>query len=165
MVKAEAGKPNLRQAKPRPPTPTGLEGVTAPLWRKSNHPGPEVQMTSTKRKTAKATTTKTTSRAAAAIPANRKSRKRTRRASDNDKHNAGKAGVITTVDGRQTKQASILGLLQRPDGASIDDLTEATKWRAHSVRAALTGLRKRGHEVVRAKDDAGVTRYRIAGER
>jgi hypothetical protein len=31
----------------------------------------------------------------------------------------------------------------------------------HSVRAALTGLRKDGKELIRAKDDAGVTRYRL----
>jgi len=29
------------------------------------------------------------------------------------------------------------------------------------VRAALTGLRKKGREVVRTKDDQGVTRYFI----
>ncbi len=67
------------------------------------------------------------------------------------------------ASGHQTKQALILSLLKRRDGASIGELTRATGWQVHSVRAALTGLRKKGHEVVRTKDDAGVTRYRIAG--
>ena len=65
---------------------------------------------------------------------------------------------------RRSKKAAILGLLERPDGAAIGDLTAATGWQVHSVRAALTGLRKDGKELIRAKDDAGVTRYRVAAE-
>ncbi len=66
------------------------------------------------------------------------------------------------VDARRTKADTILDLLQRPTGASISELTKATGWQPHSVRAALTGLRKKGREVVRTKDDQGVTRYRIS---
>ena len=65
---------------------------------------------------------------------------------------------------RRTKASTILDLLKRPKGATVADLQKATGWQEHSVRAALTGLRKKGNEVVRAKDDAGATRYRIAGE-
>ena len=63
---------------------------------------------------------------------------------------------------RQSKKAAILASLEQPDGAAIDDLTAATGWQVHSVRAALTGLRKDGKELIRAKDDAGVTRYRLS---
>ncbi len=66
-----------------------------------------------------------------------------------------------SVDARRTKADTILDLLQRPTGASIAELTKATGWQPHSVRAALTGLRKKGREVVRTKDDQGVTRYFI----
>src|ERR1700730_15897112 len=48
-----------------------------------------------------------------------------------------KAGSVT-VPIRQSKKAAILGLLERPDGAAISDLTAATGWQVHSVRAALT---------------------------
>ena len=117
-------------------------------------------MTSTKRKTAKATTTRTGSKSAAAgITANRKPRKRTRRASDN-----GNSRAVTTAGARQTKQATIQDLLRRADGASIDDLTLATGWQAHSVRAALTGLRKRGHDIERGVE-SGASRYRIIEKR
>ena len=51
---------------------------------------------------------------------------------------------------------------QRPDGAALGDLTAATGWQVHSVRAALTGLRKEGKELAREKDAAGVTHYRLA---
>jgi hypothetical protein len=65
---------------------------------------------------------------------------------------------------RQTKKGCILVLLQRPAGATIDDLVTATNWQSHSVRAALTGLRNEGRDIVRAHNDAGVTQYRIAAE-
>jgi len=66
---------------------------------------------------------------------------------------------------RQTKQAKIEGLLRRSAGATIAQLTKATSWQAHSIRAALTGLRKKGHEVVRSKGKDGVTRYRLGEAR
>ena len=56
----------------------------------------------------------------------------------------------------------MLNLLQRPGGAAIGDLTAATGWQVHSVRAALTGLRNEGKELVRAKNAAGITHYRLA---
>ena len=63
---------------------------------------------------------------------------------------------------RPSKKAAIVALLERPDGAAISDLTKATGWQTHSVRAALTGLRKEGKELVRDKNAAGVTHYRLA---
>jgi hypothetical protein len=74
--------------------------------------------------------------------------------------NARGSSVVRPV--RQSKKAAILALLERPDGAAIADLTGATGWQVHSVRAALTGLRKEGREVLRDKDKAGVARYRVA---
>lgn len=65
---------------------------------------------------------------------------------------------------RPSKKAAIVSLLQRPDGAAISDLTKATGWQEHSVRAALTGMRNEGKELVRDKDAAGVMRYRLTAE-
>jgi len=62
---------------------------------------------------------------------------------------------------KSTKTATILKLLRRPKGTSIAQLQKATGWKPHSVRAALTGLRKKGHDVQRDKDAKGVTIYRI----
>lgn len=58
------------------------------------------------------------------------------------------------------KSAIVLQLLGREVGASIDDLTTATGWLPHSTRAALTGLRKKGHQIERARVD-GKTVYRL----
>ena len=65
---------------------------------------------------------------------------------------------------KPTKIKTILKLLSRPNGASVSQLQKATGWKPHSVRAALTGLRKKGHEVTRGKDAKGVTVYAVAKE-
>jgi hypothetical protein len=62
-----------------------------------------------------------------------------------------------------SKLALLIDLLQRSDGATIVDLTDATGWLPHTTRAALTGLRKRGYGVVRERVDRGDSIYRIAG--
>jgi hypothetical protein len=64
-----------------------------------------------------------------------------------------------------TKQALVLGLLQRKDGASIAELVEATGWLPHTTRAALTRLRQGGHELQKEKRETGETAYRIAPAR
>jgi hypothetical protein len=59
-----------------------------------------------------------------------------------------------------TKQARLVDFLSRPWGASIADLGRLLGWQPHTVRAALTGLRKKGYQVTGAKNDDGVTVYR-----
>lgn len=59
-----------------------------------------------------------------------------------------------------SKTAAVVALLARPDGATVPDLIAATGWLPHTTRAALTGLRKKGHVITRGKRD-GVTCYRI----
>lgn len=65
---------------------------------------------------------------------------------------------------RGSKKARIIDLLRRPQGAAISDLTAATGWQPHSARAMLTGIRKDGKDLVRTKDEAGTTHYRIDAE-
>jgi predicted ArsR family transcriptional regulator len=60
-----------------------------------------------------------------------------------------------------TKSARLLAMLGAPDGASIEEISEALSWQQHSTRAALTGLRKKGHAIIRDKQGS-VTTYRIA---
>ena len=62
---------------------------------------------------------------------------------------------------RETKQALVLGLLQRKQGASLAELVEATGWLPHTTRAALTRLRQGGHDLQKEKRDTGETAYRI----
>jgi hypothetical protein len=62
---------------------------------------------------------------------------------------------------RETKQALVLGLLQRKQGASLAELVAATSWLPHTTRAALTRLRQGGHDLQKEKRDTGETAYRI----
>ena len=55
----------------------------------------------------------------------------------------------------------VIRLLCRPSGATIAQIQKTTGWQPHSVRAALTGLRKKGHDVQRDKNARGVSVYRI----
>lgn len=62
-----------------------------------------------------------------------------------------------------TKAAVVLALLQRNEGATLQDMVDATHWLPHTTRAFLTGLRKKGYTIVRDKVD-GVTRYRVTAD-
>lgn len=59
-----------------------------------------------------------------------------------------------------TKTDKVFALLKRKNGATLDELVEATGWLTHTTRAALTGLRKKGHTIERTKVD-GVSRYTV----
>ena len=62
-----------------------------------------------------------------------------------------------------TKKAAITKLLRRKQGATLMALQEVTGWQPHSLRAALTGLRKTGVEVRRATNSRGETVYHTVG--
>lgn len=66
-----------------------------------------------------------------------------------------------------TKHAQILQLLSRPEGASIEDLMQATKWQQHSVRGFLadTVKKKMGLALASSKADGESRRYKIASRR
>lgn len=58
----------------------------------------------------------------------------------------------------QTKIATLIAMLRREGGASIDEMAEATQWQVHSVRGALSGILKKklGLEVTSEKvEDRG----------
>jgi hypothetical protein len=65
-----------------------------------------------------------------------------------------------------SKAGIVLALLETPEGATLAKLMEVTGWQAHTTRAALTGLRKRGFPVCVATepgtDGRRVPIYRVA---
>ncbi|PTQ13327.1 hypothetical protein CLG96_04295 [Sphingomonas oleivorans] len=71
------------------------------------------------------------------------------------------AGMVATPRASTTKIGKVLALLGREQGASLAELVAATGWLPHTIRAALSGLRKKGHAVSTGKVE-GVTHYRIA---
>ena len=105
---------------------------------------------------------RTTAPQIAAIPAARASRAKQRVAPQ-----VAVTGVMPDVvpaSRRPGKQATIEALIRRPEGAAIADLRAATGWQQHSVRAALTGLRKQGYHLIREAGPAGGSVYRITHE-
>jgi len=60
-----------------------------------------------------------------------------------------------------TKPDIILKHLRHKNGANLPALEKATGWQPHSIRAAVVGLRKKGHAVERSKDGKGATVYRV----
>jgi hypothetical protein len=73
--------------------------------------------------------------------------------------------AVTAAPRRGSAQDALVGLLRRPEGATIADMQEATGWQAHSVRGALSGLikKKLGHEVSSTKEERGRV-YRITSQ-
>jgi Protein of unknown function (DUF3489) len=61
-----------------------------------------------------------------------------------------------------SKLASVIALLRRSEGATIDVLTKATGWLPHTTRAAITGVRKRGYSVVLDRSAEGASVYRLS---
>jgi hypothetical protein len=62
-----------------------------------------------------------------------------------------------------SKLDRIIEKMSTEEGATIDDLTGATKWLPHTARAALTGLRKRGYDIqLDRADKQSPSVYRIA---
>lgn len=84
----------------------------------------------------------------------------TEAASDSSPSDAAEANATAASlpESRQCKSALVLDLLRRPEGASLDELVGATGWLPHTTRAALTGLKKKGHALSSEKFD-GVRRY------
>ena len=62
-----------------------------------------------------------------------------------------------------TKQAQIIALLQRPEGASIAEIVEATSWQAHTARGAISGALKKklGLNINSTKEEDRGSVYRI----
>jgi hypothetical protein len=68
---------------------------------------------------------------------------------------------------RVTKQERVLTLLSKPEGASVEEMMQATDWRQHSVRGFLAGTvkRKLGFSLTSLKPNGGIRRYRIETRR
>jgi hypothetical protein len=62
-----------------------------------------------------------------------------------------------------TKQAAMIDMLRRKQGATIAQIAEATGWRNHTIRGAISGALKKklGLDVTSEKTDDGLRTYRI----
>ena len=62
-----------------------------------------------------------------------------------------------------TKQAQIIAMLQRPEGATISQIVEVTGWQPHTVRGTFAGAfkKKLGLTLSSSKDEHGQRVYQI----
>jgi hypothetical protein len=74
------------------------------------------------------------------------------------------AAAAPSETAKRSKVDLVLELLRRDTGATINELTGATCWLPHSARAVLTGLRKKGHAIERAKRGDGTCYHLAASE-
>jgi hypothetical protein len=81
-------------------------------------------------------------------------------------HDVGRGQLVTgTIKVNGPKRSLIVGLMQRAQGATIQDLIVATGWLPHTTRAALSGLRKTGIAIERSPADLGRgSNYRIVSK-
>jgi hypothetical protein len=63
-----------------------------------------------------------------------------------------------------SKQARMIAMLKRPEGATVEQIAEAMHWRRHTVRGAMAGALKKklGLTITSEKGDGGSRTYRIA---
>jgi hypothetical protein len=63
-----------------------------------------------------------------------------------------------------SKQAQVLAMLQRPEGATIEQICEATGWQQHTVRGAFAGTfkKKLGLAITSTKEAGSSRIYRAA---
>ena len=73
------------------------------------------------------------------------------------------AGTPAPTPREHTKQATMIAMLQRKNGATIAEIVEATGWQPHTVRGAFAGALKKklGLNIVSEKDEKRGRVYRI----
>ncbi len=64
-----------------------------------------------------------------------------------------------------SKQAQVIAMLKRPEGATIAQICAATGWQAHTVRGTFAGAfkKKLGLEITSSKEQDSERIYTIAG--
>lgn len=62
----------------------------------------------------------------------------------------------------KSKKAQLASLLKRKSGVSAPALCKSLGWQPHTLRAAISGLRKSGHQIeTRRTADGDATLYRM----
>jgi len=77
------------------------------------------------------------------------------------KPSTGKARHPQSSSKPASKHDKLMRLLSRVKGCGIDQLVEGLDWQPHTIRAAISRLRKGGLEVETSKSRQGKTTYRI----
>ena len=78
-------------------------------------------------------------------------------------HGAKAATLKPPIQRTGTKQAMLISMLRMPEGATMEEITMATQWQAHTVRGAMSGAlsKKLGLAVTSTKETDRGRVYRI----
>lgn len=91
-------------------------------------------------------------------------RRMAREPQSNNSPNQNAAASVTSPpvpEPKKIKARVVLDLLSRAEGATPDQMIAATGWLPHTVRAALTGLKKQGNTIERRKVDGQTTYFQV----
>lgn len=73
---------------------------------------------------------------------------------------------MVTNSSTLNKSDQLVAMLKKPNGTRVSLIGEKLDWQAHTVRAAISGLRKKGFAVSRTKaKTTGETVYAIVGDK
>ncbi|WP_141233565.1 DUF3489 domain-containing protein, partial [Lysobacter antibioticus] len=77
----------------------------------------------------------------------------------------GQVAPMPTPAHRRNRLDLVVGLLSRPEGATIPQIMAATNWQAHSVRGFFAGtVRKKGYSLTSTKEGKAERVYHILAE-
>ncbi len=63
-----------------------------------------------------------------------------------------------------TKSATVITAMSEATGATLGEICSITSWQPHSARAFLSGLRKKGHNILKTSRN-GATCYHMTPEK
>jgi Protein of unknown function (DUF3489) len=72
--------------------------------------------------------------------------------------------AATPASGKNSKQALVIAMLSRPEGATVPQICETTGWQAHTVRGTFAGAfkKKLGLAITSVKTKGSDRVYRLA---
>jgi len=95
-------------------------------------------------------------------PAPHKARGHTGRKAPVKHTGSGPKPLAASSEPRSSKQAGVIALLRRPEGATVAEVASATGWQSHTVRGRFSGTLKKklGLTLASEREERGRT-YRI----
>ena len=144
-VEPESGEPAglTLEASGEPPASSDAEFSTVSSKKKLKKPPELIQ------KPGRAT-------GSAKVSVNGKAKKNSR---DGSNASGTKRGAASPQPG--SKQARLISLLHKKQGATIDVIVKANGWLPHTARAVISGLRKQGYRIEFERKEGGKGTYRI----
>jgi hypothetical protein len=130
------------------------------IWERIQHLGDPAKPKEPEPKAARKA--KGGARAAKGVPAKAKATKKATATKKAPKGKKPAKASQTAVPREGSKTAQVVALLQRKNGATLEEVMDKMGWQKHTVRGFMAGaMKKAGHTVESFKSDKGERTYRI----